>query len=96
MIDCIDIGICQVVFNRSPDPSPCASFNQVLSRKLYLPAVKAGVYPLPRLVSVDLQPMAPIEGVTQLQGDITSEATAEQVSCEFPSCFHHGPIIGPS
>lgn len=26
-----------------------------------------------------LQPMAPIEGVTQLQGDITSEATALQV-----------------
>jgi len=30
-------------------------------------------------VSVDLQEMAPIEGVVQIQGDITSEATARQV-----------------
>ncbi|MEW5302588.1 MAG: hypothetical protein WDW36_005357 [Sanguina aurantia] len=59
------------------------SWSQVLSRKLYLPAVKAGNCSLPRLVSVDLQPMAPIEGVTQLQGDITSEATAEQVISRF-------------
>ena len=35
---------------------------------------------LPRIVAVDLQPMAPIEGVVQLQGDITSEATARWVS----------------
>ena len=33
----------------------------------------------PKIVAVDLQPMAPIEGVTQLQGDITSEETAAAV-----------------
>ena len=30
---------------------------------------------------MDLQPMAPIEGVTQIQGDITSAATAAEVRC---------------
>lgn len=54
------------------------SWSQVLSRKLYLPAVQEG-RPAPRLVSVDLQPMAPIEGVRQLQGDITSLSTAQRV-----------------
>lgn len=34
---------------------------------------------LPRLVAVDLQPMAPVEGVTLLQGDITSAVTANEV-----------------
>jgi len=33
----------------------------------------------PKIVAVDLQPMAPIEGVTQIQGDITSAATAAEV-----------------
>jgi tRNA (cytidine32/guanosine34-2'-O)-methyltransferase len=33
----------------------------------------------PVIVSVDLQPMAPIEGVVQLQGDITSAAIAAEV-----------------
>eukprot|EP00879_Flechtneria_rotunda_P000894 GHRR01001021.1.p1 GENE.GHRR01001021.1~~GHRR01001021.1.p1 ORF type:complete len:326 (+),score=100.92 GHRR01001021.1:1748-2725(+) len=56
---------------------------QVLSRKLHLPAIAAGDPSPPRIVSVDLQPMAPIEGVTQLQGDITSEATARQVIQQF-------------
>ena len=54
-------------------------FPQVLSRKLYLPAIKARDPSPPKIVSVDLQPMAPIEGVTQLQGDITSEETATAV-----------------
>lgn len=52
----------------------------MLSRKLYLPALKEGALAPPKIVAVDLQPMAPIEGVTQLQGDITSEATALQVA----------------
>lgn len=45
------------------------SWSQVLSRRLYLPAVAAGRSggDLPKIVAVDLQPMAPIEGVTQLQ-----------------------------
>lgn len=42
---------------------------QVLSRRLYLPAAAAGKSgaELPKIVAVDLQPMASIEGVTQLQ-----------------------------
>ena len=34
-------------------------------------------------MAVDLQPMAAIEGVTQIQGDITSRVTAEQVISHF-------------
>ena len=34
-------------------------------------------------MAVDLQPMAPIEGVTQIQGDITSAATAAEVISHF-------------
>ncbi|PRW59215.1 tRNA (cytidine(32) guanosine(34)-2 -O)-methyltransferase [Chlorella sorokiniana] len=61
------------------------SWSQVLSRRLYLPAAAAGKSgtELPKIVAVDLQPMAPIEGVTQLQGDITSEATAREVISHF-------------
>lgn len=33
----------------------------------------------PRVVAVDLQEMAPIDGVTLLQGDITSEVTAREI-----------------
>ncbi|KAG5487167.1 hypothetical protein CUR178_08179 [Leishmania enriettii] len=35
--------------------------------------------PTPRVVAVDLQEMAPIDGVAILQGDITSEATAYEI-----------------
>ena len=74
------------------------SWSQVLSRKLYLPALAAatsGNIPednkcdsqkmseLPKIVAIDLQPMAPIEGVLQLQGDITSEKTAAEVIAHF-------------
>lgn len=58
------------------------SWSQVLSRRLYLPALRAGK-PTPTIVAVDLQPMAPIEGVTLLQGDITSDATAAAVIQHF-------------
>jgi hypothetical protein len=37
----------------------------------------------PQIVSVDLQEMAPIDGVLELQGDITSLATAEQIISYF-------------
>ena len=30
-------------------------------------------------MAVDLQPVGPIEGVRMIQGDITSEATAQQI-----------------
>ena len=45
------------------------SWSQVLSRRLYLAAVERGddSATLPRLVAVDLQPMAPVEGVTLVQ-----------------------------
>ncbi|GAU35440.1 hypothetical protein TSUD_363960 [Trifolium subterraneum] len=52
----------------------------VLSRKLYLPAKlapDAKDEKLPLIVAIDLQPMAPIEGVIQVQGDITNARTAE-------------------
>lgn len=44
---------------------------------------------MPKIVSIDLQPMAPIEGVTQIQGDITSLTSIQQVtSCALmdPGC----------
>ena len=37
----------------------------------------------PQIVAVDLQEMAPIEGVVEIQGDITSLATAEQIISHF-------------
>lgn len=64
---------------------------QVLSRKLYLPAVAAGDPHPPKIVSVDLQPMAPLEGVIQLQGDITSEVTSSAVIRQFEG--HHADLI---
>ena len=50
----------------------------------------AGAAPLPpplpapaQIVAVDLQAMAPIEGVTLLQGDITSQGAAESIVAQF-------------
>lgn len=40
---------------------------------------------LPLIVAIDLQPMAPIEGVIQVQGDITNARTAEVVSILHPT-----------
>ena len=45
----------------------------------------------PKIVAVDLQPMAPIEGVTQIQGDITSEVTATEVISHFDG--QHADIV---
>eukprot|EP00803_Ostreobium_quekettii_P003021 evm.model.scf_1106.5 EVM.evm.TU.scf_1106.5 scf_1106:50476-52035(+) len=59
------------------------SWSQVLSRRLYLPGKKSGSTDLPKIVAVDLQPMAPVEGVIQIQGDITSEVTAKEVIDHF-------------
>ena len=41
---------------------------------------------LPTIVAVDLQPMAPVEGVVQLQGDITALATINAVLAHFQGC----------
>jgi 23S rRNA U2552 (ribose-2'-O)-methylase RlmE/FtsJ len=38
----------------------------------------------PLIVAIDLQPMAPIEGVIQVQGDITNARTAEVVCTVVP------------
>ncbi|XP_052172879.1 putative tRNA (cytidine(32)/guanosine(34)-2'-O)-methyltransferase isoform X1 [Diospyros lotus] len=65
------------------------SWSQVLSRKLYLPAKlspDAKDSELPLIVAIDLQPMAPIEGVIQVQGDITNARTAEVVIGHFHGC----------
>lgn len=44
---------------------------------------------MPLIVAIDLQPMAPIEGVIQVQGDITNARTAEVVRTVYSSvCVH--------
>ncbi|RZC79347.1 hypothetical protein C5167_003532 [Papaver somniferum] len=65
------------------------SWSQVLSRKLYLPAKLSPDKrdgDLPLIVAIDLQPMAPIDGVIQVQGDITNARTAEVVIRHFDGC----------
>jgi len=54
------------------------SWSQVLSRQLK-PNNEEDV----KIVAVDLQPMAPIRGVIQLQGDITKVSTAEEIVSHF-------------
>ncbi|XP_074073516.1 tRNA (cytidine(32)/guanosine(34)-2'-O)-methyltransferase [Macrotis lagotis] len=49
------------------------SWSQVLSRKL------GGPGPPARIVAVDLQAMAPLPGVVQIQGDITKASTAREI-----------------
>ncbi|KAK8812480.1 hypothetical protein WA158_007713 [Blastocystis sp. Blastoise] len=53
------------------------SWSQVLSRKIY--HNEEGVHDDVKIVAVDLQEMAPIEGVIQLQGDITSKDTSDTI-----------------
>lgn len=65
------------------------SWSQVLSRKVYLPSKlspETSDGELPLIVAIDLQPMAPIEGVIQVQGDITNARTAEVVIRHFDGC----------
>ncbi|RIB01016.1 FtsJ-like methyltransferase-domain-containing protein [Gigaspora rosea] len=57
------------------------SWSQVLSKKLN--EIRPEDAPLPKIVAVDLQAMAPIEGVIQIQGDITKVSTAEQIVSHF-------------
>lgn len=63
------------------------SWSQVLSRRLYLKGGKRrdeeGASSAATIVAVDLQPMAPVEGVVQIQGDITSDETASEVIRHF-------------
>lgn len=49
----------------------------------YKKALEKGPASPPKIVAVDLQAMAPLEGVIQLQGDITNTSTAEQIIAHF-------------
>uniref|UniRef100_A0A1Y1MGC9 Ribosomal RNA methyltransferase FtsJ domain-containing protein n=1 Tax=Photinus pyralis TaxID=7054 RepID=A0A1Y1MGC9_PHOPY len=49
------------------------SWSQVLSQRLCIENKNA------RIVAVDLQPMAPLPGVVQIQGDITKSSTVENI-----------------
>ncbi|KAJ2337661.1 tRNA (uridine-2'-O-)-methyltransferase trm7 [Coemansia sp. RSA 2681] len=54
------------------------SWSQVLSKEL-----KKNGADEPQIVAVDLQAMAPLPGVVQIQGDITKLSTAEQIISHF-------------
>lgn len=69
------------------------SWSQVLSRRLYLPAVRAGEAHPPKIVAVDLQPMAPIEGVTQLQVRGTDQAGIREEAV-LSACTQKGEDAG--
>ena len=56
------------------------SWSQVLSKKLYEPSDNKDEV---KIIAVDLQPMAPLLGVVQLQGDITKLDTAEAIIRHF-------------
>ncbi|BGP55671.1 hypothetical protein JCM8202_003839 [Rhodotorula sphaerocarpa] len=57
------------------------SWSQVLSKELKAdePAADGSA----KVVAVDLQPMAPLPGVVQIEGDITKTSTAEQIISHF-------------
>ncbi|KAK0162208.1 hypothetical protein PV327_008562 [Microctonus hyperodae] len=57
------------------------SWSQVLSRKLNENHKDASEKP--KIIAVDLQAMAPLDGVIQLQGDITKVSTAEKIITYF-------------
>uniref|UniRef100_A0A8C6NST5 Putative tRNA (cytidine(32)/guanosine(34)-2'-O)-methyltransferase n=1 Tax=Nothobranchius furzeri TaxID=105023 RepID=A0A8C6NST5_NOTFU len=59
------------------------SWSQVLSRKLREREEKAGGAEGVKIVAVDLQAMAPLPGVTQIQGDITKVSTAQEIIRHF-------------
>ncbi|KAI9325449.1 FtsJ-like methyltransferase-domain-containing protein [Zopfochytrium polystomum] len=54
------------------------SWSQVLQRRLAASATAS-----PKIVAVDLQAMAPIPGVVQIQGDITKQSTAAAIVSHF-------------
>jgi tRNA (cytidine32/guanosine34-2'-O)-methyltransferase len=63
------------------------SWSQVLSDKLVVASDNDGSIgdEQPKIVAVDLQPMAPIDGVLCIQGDITSYETAKAILEPFAS-----------
>ncbi|EDO35418.1 predicted protein [Nematostella vectensis] len=58
------------------------SWSQVLSRKL-IEEKQDEEGEKPKIVAVDLQAMAPLPGVIQIQGDITKTSTANQIISHF-------------
>jgi tRNA (cytidine32/guanosine34-2'-O)-methyltransferase len=63
-------------------PPVVVSTSPPLEREAASAARATGAHP-EKIVAVDLQEMAPIEGVRQLQGDITAIATAEEIIRHF-------------
>lgn len=61
------------------------SWSQVLSRKLFDSCLTDDEKLAVKIIAVDLQAMAPIRGVVQLQGDITKESTAKDIIAHFGS-----------
>lgn len=57
------------------------SWSQVLTRKLH--NNKSDDESAAKIVAVDLQAMAPLPGVIQIQGDITQLSTAEKIIQHF-------------
>jgi len=58
------------------------SWSQVLSQKLRANQSPETIDEV-KIVAVDLQAMAPIPGIIQLQGDITKTSTAEEIISKF-------------
>lgn len=72
---------CQRVVDLCAAPG---SWSQVLSSRLIgAQSLDSAATDLPKIVSVDLQEIAPIHGVTTLVGDITSYKTAQQIIALF-------------
>ncbi|KAI8333109.1 FtsJ-like methyltransferase-domain-containing protein [Chlamydoabsidia padenii] len=59
------------------------SWSQVLANKLKENHNKNPQEEEPKIVAVDLQAMAPLEGVIQIQGDITKKSTADEIIGHF-------------
>ncbi|KAI9302437.1 FtsJ-like methyltransferase-domain-containing protein [Cunninghamella echinulata] len=55
------------------------SWSQVLTKKLKENHEKNPQEEEPKIVAVDLQAMAPLDGVIQIQGDITKKSTADEI-----------------
>lgn len=59
------------------------SWSQVMSMKLFLNERDGEAREKIKLIAVDLQPMSPLPGVVQLQGDITEMKTALEIISHF-------------
>lgn len=57
------------------------SWSQVLTKALN--ETRPATTPGATIIAVDLQPMAPLPGVVQIEGDITKKSTAEQIIGHF-------------